>query len=148
MRPSGVYARKHLGKPPGLRRLVRAIDGRPSPGRPSAIDALLDGPQEPTTKYSPEQVLAMHVLWQAVADVTSVSVRPFERESAAQFLLGYGAYAGVHAFWCALVGVPARAAVEQVMLKHGTAIARARAHGVRELVRRRAEARTRGACGI
>jgi len=141
MRPSGIYARKHLGKPPGLRRLVRALDGRPSPGRPAAIDALLDGPQEPTTKYSPEQVLAMHVLWQAVADVTNGSATPIERETATQFLLGYGAYAGIHAFWCALIGVPARAAVEQVMRKHGTAIARVRAHGVREMLRRQAGAR-------
>jgi hypothetical protein len=140
MRSIGIYARKPLGKPPRLSRHLR-VDSRPSPGRSSAAYALLDGPEEPTTKYSPEQVLAMHVLWQAVADVTSVSVRPFERESAAQFLLGYGAYAGIHAFWCAMIGVPARAAVEQVMLKHGTAIARVRAHGVREMLRRQAERR-------
>jgi hypothetical protein len=140
MRSIGIYARKHLGKPPGLRRHLR-VDGRPSPGRPSAIDALLDGPQEPTAKYSPEQVLAMHVLWQAVADVTNGTATPMERETAAQFLLGYGAYAGVHAFWCALIGVPPRAAIEQVMLKHGTVIARARAHGVREMLRRQAERR-------
>ena len=147
MRPSGIYARKHLRKPPGLRRHLR-VDIRPSPGRSSAAYALLDGPEEPTTKYSPEQVLAMHVMWQAVADVTNSTATPMERESAAQFLLGYGAYAGIHAFWCALVGVPVRAAVEQVMQKHGTAIARARAYGVREMLRRQAEARRRGLCGI
>jgi hypothetical protein len=140
MRPSGIYARKHLRKPPGLRRRLHADDQTRS-GRPTVLASLVDGPQEPTPKYTPEQVLAMHVMWQAVADVTNSSATPMERESAAQFLLGYGAYAGIHAFWCALVGVPARAAVEQVMRKHGTAIARARAHGVREMLRRQAERR-------
>jgi hypothetical protein len=135
MRPSGIYARKHLGKPPGLRRHLR-VDGRPSPGRPSLTEADLDGPDTPTRTYSPEQVLAMHVIWQAVSDVYSASGSPQDRDTAAQFLLGCGAYAGIHAFWCALIGVPARAAVEQVMLKHGTVIARVRAHGVREMLRR------------
>jgi hypothetical protein len=147
MRPSGIYARKHVGKPPGLRRHLR-VDGRPSPGRPSLTEADLDGPDTPTRTYSPEQVLAMHVIWQAVSDVYSASGSPQDRDTAAQFLLGCGAYAGIHAFWCALVGVPARAAVEQVMLKHGTVIARVRAHGVREMMRRQAEARRRGACAI
>lgn len=140
MRSIGIYARKHLGKPPGLRRHLR-VDIRPSPGRSSAAYALLDGPEEPTTKYSPEQVLALHVMWQAIADVTNGTATPMERETAAQFLLGYGAYTGIHAFWCALIGVPARAAVEQVMRKHGTAIARARAFGVREMLRRQPERR-------
>lgn len=140
MRPSGIYARKHIGKPPGLRRHLR-VDGRPSPGRPALTEADLDGPDQPTRTYSPEQVLAMHVIWQAVADVTNGTATLMERETAAQFLLGAGAYAGVHAFWCALIGVPPRAAIEQVMLKHGTVIARARAHGVREMMRRQAEAR-------
>jgi hypothetical protein len=140
MSPRGLYVRKSRTAAPGLRRRL-PVDDHASHGRPTVLASIMDGPQEPTPKYTPEQVLAMHVLWQAVADVTSVSVRPFERESAAQFLLGYGAYAGIHAFWCALVGVPARAAVEQVMVKHGTAIARARAHGVREMLRRQAERR-------
>lgn len=140
MRPSGIYARKHLRKPPGLRRRL-PVDDHSSPGRPTVLASIVDGPQDPTPKYTPEQVLAMHVMWQAVADVTNSSATPMERESAAQFLLGYGAYAGIHAFWCALVGVPARAAVEQVMVKHGTAIARARAFGVREMLRRQPERR-------
>ena len=99
-------------------------------GRPRRGDLDVDEPPESPKHYSPEQVLALHVFWQAIVDVqTSSLIRARERLTAAQFLAGVAPFNVMQAFWSSVLGLDAKAAREQAMQKHGTAIARVLTHG-------------------
>jgi hypothetical protein len=100
--------------------------------RATIIDHDVYEPSEPEQVYAPEQRIAMQVFFQAVSDLTSKTGGPRHQDSAAQFLLACDPYRDVHAFWCHLIGIDPKAAVEQVMRRHGTQIARIRSWAVRQ----------------
>lgn len=143
--PNG-YAPKSYRRPRGLQRkgkLDRAPVKRTGVGgRPRTGDIDVDDPPESPKHYSPEQVLALHVFWQAVADVQSTAlVRQRERLTAAQFLAGVYPFNMMQTFWAQVLGLDAKAAREQAMQRHGTAIARVLAHAERHRLARQSKAK-------
>lgn len=122
--------RKSRTAEPGIRKPAAAkMQSTARMGRPplSWDTDGIDG--EPPRKYAPEEVLALHVFFQAVLDVRSGSSVPDrDRHTAAQFLRGDGAFCEIHAFWAAVLGLSAAAARAQAMQQHGTAIARIISH--------------------
>ena len=103
----------------------------PAP-RPSMREPDVDGLPEAERIYTPEERLAMTVFHQAVTDLSITHVQPRDRDGAALFLLGREPYTGIHAFWCAVLNMDQRGAIEAVMRKHGTQIARVRSWAVRD----------------
>jgi hypothetical protein len=102
----------------------------PRPPAHDVLDGLADGPPEPPVHYAPEQVLALHVLWQAVIDLRDRDARIAYQ--AACFLVAEHPYETMHAFWCALINRDSRAAVSDVLIAHGTRIAQLRSHMARQ----------------
>ena len=102
--------------------------------RPVVREPDVDGPDEAERIYTPEERLALTVFYQAVADLTQTE--PRARNSAAAFLVAQEPYRDVHAFWCGLLGVDPHGAVESVMRKHGTQIARVRSWATRQVLAR------------
>ena len=112
----------------------------PAP-RPSMREPDVDGLPEPERVYSPEERLAMTVFHQAVTDLSITHVQPRDKDGAALFLLGREPYTDIHAFWCAVLHLDPRGAIEAVLLKHGTQIARVRSWAVREALTGRGKER-------
>jgi hypothetical protein len=112
----------------------------PAP-RPSMREPDVDGLPEPERVFSAEERLAMTVFHQAVTDLSITHVQPRDKDGAALFLLGKEPYTAIHAFWCAVLNLDPRGAIEAVMLKHGTQIARVRSWAVREAMTGRGRGR-------
>jgi hypothetical protein len=101
----------------------------------------VDGPPKATRVYTPEERLAMTVFHQAVTDLSITHVQPRDKDGAALFLLGREPYTDIHAFWCAVLHLDPRGAIEAVLRKHGTQIARVRSWAVREALTWRGKGR-------
>ena len=99
--------------------------------RPAKSERDIWEPDEPGREFAPEEKIALQVFYQALIDLSSRTAGPRHTDSAAHFLLAAEPYQAIHAFWCGVLGIEPRAAVEQVMLKHGTQIARVRSWAVR-----------------
>lgn len=95
---------------------------------PRAVLWALESPDAPR-HYSPEQVLALHVFWQAVLDLHS---RSGQRLKAAQFLAGIYPCTVTQTFWAGILGLDAQAARAQALERYGTAIAHALAQAKRD----------------
>lgn len=142
--PNG-YAPKSTRRPRGLQRkgkLDRASVKRTGVGgRPRTGDIDVDDPPDAPRHYSPEQVLALHVFWQAVADVQSTAlVKGRERLHAAMFLAGAFPFRQMQIFWAQVLGLDPQAARELAMQRHGTAIARVLSHAERHRLARQDKA--------
>jgi hypothetical protein len=124
----------------GQARPYRRPSETPAP-RPSMREPDVDGLPEPERVFSPEERLAMTVFHQAVTDLSITHVQPRDKDGAALFLLGKEPYTAIHAFWCAVLNLDPRGAIEAVLLKHGTQIARVRSWAVREALTGRGKGR-------